>query len=175
MRSPISFSVSSSVKVKSSRGFRPRQSVGRKRHGGVIIKTRGSSRKEVLLLHLLPLLHLETWFRDILTVCGFCKVSGLNCFFLLNLCLYSYRSCSWNRKKKIHGWRRKMCTPHGPHIPVSRGFLRIIGKWGGSFDEVYFIEWPHHTWSWDENSFRSPFSIINNNKFKNTQKEKGKT
>jgi hypothetical protein len=29
------------------------------------------------------------------------KVSGLNCFFLLNLCLYVYRSCSWNRKKKI--------------------------------------------------------------------------
>jgi hypothetical protein len=53
----------------------------------VMIKTRGSSRWEILLFLLFSLLrlHLKTWLRDILTVSGFLKVSVLNCFFLLNL------------------------------------------------------------------------------------------
>jgi len=49
------------------------------------------------------------------------------------------------QKKKNHGLRRKKCVPHGPHNPSPEVFLRSIGKWGGSFAEVYFIKCPHPT------------------------------
>ena len=68
------------------------------------------------------------------------KVSGLNYFFLLKLWLYPFRSCPWNRKKKITDDAAKcvFLTVHAH--PSPEVFRSSIGKWGGSFAEVFFIK-----------------------------------
>jgi hypothetical protein len=43
-------------------------------------------------------------------------------------------------KKKNHGWHRKVCSPHGPHIPVSRGFSKEHRKMGGVFCRDLFCQ-----------------------------------
>ena len=45
-----------------------------------------------------------------------------------------------NSKKKIHGWRRKICAPHGQHIPVSRGFSEEYEEMGGVFCRGFFYQ-----------------------------------
>ena len=71
-----------------------------------------------------------------------------------------YRSCSWNRKKKftVDAAKCVLLTVHA--YPSPEVFWRSIGKWGGSFTEVYFIKCPHPTWSWGENGFKTVFVQI---------------
>ncbi len=153
MRTPITVSISSSVKLRSSRGFRPRQGAGRNR------QWTGWSRNPPPSPPPPPPRNMISWHTHYLWIF---KVSGLNCFFLLNLCLYPSRSYSWNPKKKIHGWSLKVCGSHGQHIPVSRGFPKEHEGMGGVFVEVFFIKCPHHRWSLWRNCYKQ--TTINKHK-----------
>ena len=101
------------------------------------------------LLHLLPLLvlhfrHMISWYTHSFWIF---KVSGLNYFFLLKLWSYPSRSYSWNSKKKNHGWRRKICTPHGQHIPVSNVRIIPILFYYESRKRELQTRLIYHTWS----------------------------
>ena len=60
------------------------------------------------------------------------KVSGLICFFLLNLCLYPSRSYSWNPKKKNSRLEpQNMCSSRSTHTSLPRFFQGAWGNGGG--------------------------------------------
>ena len=66
------------------------------------------------------------------------KSLWIQIFFPPELVIVPFRLMFLKLEKKNHGLRRKKCAPHGPHIPVGRGFSEEYEEMGEVFCRGFF-------------------------------------